>query len=587
MTHSQDLFVDALFNSILFDCAGRFIHVGNQLSFVGLSEAFLHVQRMLEYNKTQFSNPSAAPFIRQHRLGTPQGIMDYINHPPANTTGHKYYFPYEIVVHLADDKVCDGFGYLTPMGEHHLHVPQFTAAQDELFLRSYAEVVPMAFHDDLAALLLGIRKNVWYRDIRDEDVCELSNGMEAVIKFTRAYNDRRRAASGRKHADEIARPLLIKESKAGVVGSIERFVQRMEEQERQIREERARRAEENERLLREQKQREEEEAIALRNAAITEYMEKLYASQTATPHRKSEVQAIRQAVQRRLREYHQDNSIEVHSFGSFASGLSNMSSDADMTAFNVPRYSPHSSPIVELATTLRNIGYQHVTSVPRARVPIASFKLYGISCDINLGQPMGVQNSKLIATYAKIDDRFTTLWFSIKEITKKHGILSARTGFLSSYALTMMLIVFLQDVTSPAILPCLQQSPLATIHTIDGHDCSFDSTTIYTTYGDDNTRSAGQLLLDFFHFYGHVFDYSTQEVNPALGKIMERSVTPPPRNHSDARSKEWPICVLDPFILSRNVAGNCGKKSVVRIRECFRSSCDALKEGSVERAFLH
>ncbi|KAK3817168.1 MAG: hypothetical protein J3R72DRAFT_460702, partial [Linnemannia gamsii] len=575
MTFSQGLFVDTLFNCILFDCTGRFDLVGNRLTFIKLSYAFVHACNMLESNKNHFNNPSAAGFIREHCLDTPQGIMDYINQSPANIACQKYHFPMDIAVHLADDKDCGGFGYLTEMGENHLHVPEFTATQVEIFLRSYAETIPTAFHDDLAMLLLGLRKNVWRRTIRDEDVCRLSNGMDAAIKFTKAYNDRRRLASGRKHADEIARPLLINESKAN-----------MADQELQIREERERKFQEKVRQLQEQSQRKDAEGLSRRNAAITEYMDELYASQVATPHRRREVQNIRLAVQKRLRGYYRDSSIEVHSFGSFASGLCDMSSDADMTVFNVPRQSPNCLPIVDLANNLRKLRYQHVTSVPRARVPIASFKLYGISCDLCLSQPMGVYNSKLIATYAKIDQRFATLWFSIKNIAKKHGILSASSGFLSSYALTMMLIVFLQDVTDPAILPPLQQSPLTTLHTIDGHDCSFDSTTVYDHYGDDNTRSAGELLVDFFYFYGHVFDYSNQEVNPSLGKILEERSVTPPLSYSDRKPKEWAMCVLDPFIVGRNVAGTCSKESVAMIQDCFQTAYEVLKEGLIKEAFL-
>ncbi|KAG0276274.1 hypothetical protein BGZ95_007757 [Linnemannia exigua] len=586
MTLNQSLFVDALFKCILFDYASRSDLVGNRLTFVELSFAFSHACNLFEYNKNQLNNPSAADFIRQHCLDTPQGIMDYINHPSTNTASQTCHFTYDIAVRLADDKDCGGFGYLSEMEEHHLHVPEFTAAQVEIFQRFYAEIIPTAFHDDLAMLLLGMRKDVWHCAIRDEDVCMLSNGMDAVIKFTKAYNDRRRAASGRKHADKIARSLLIKEAMANMADSIERFVRRMEEQELQIREEGDRKSQEKEHLLRGQKQRKEAEELAWRNTAITEHMNRLYVSQVATPHRRSEVQAIRLAVQKRLRGYYRDCSIEVHSFGSFASGLCDMSSDADLTVFNIPRYLPNRPPIVELANNLRRLRYQHVTSIPHARVPIASFKLYGINCDLSLSQPMGIHNSKLIATYTKIDQRFTTVWFSIKNIATKHGILSASRGFLSSYALTIMLIVFLQDVTIPAILPRLQQSPMATLHTIEGHDCSFDSTTVYDNYGDDNIRSAGELLVDFFYFYGHVFDYSNQVVDPLRGEMMEeRSVTPPPRP-LDRKPEKWAMCVLDPFIVGRNVAGNCSRESVVTIQGCFRTSYTTLKEGLIEETFL-
>ncbi|KAG0058374.1 hypothetical protein BGZ89_001341 [Linnemannia elongata] len=378
--------------------------------------------------------------------------------------------------------------------------------------------------------------------------------MEAVTRLTKEYNVWKRAANRRRPMDEpnqlpptdqqlqaetwkrkVTNGALENELRDGLkddlesalwnglVGNLTDFnVARVEEVDKH---------------RQQQTQSQETEKLAQRNTAITEYMDKLRVTQAATPHRRNEVQAIRQAVERRLREHYRNYSIEVHLFGSFASGLCSMSSDADMTVYNLHVASPHCPPIVELAASLRRIGYQRVTSIPHARVPIASWKLYGIQCDANLNQPLGVHNSKLISTYSKIDDRFKTLWFSIKQIGLQHGIISASTGFLSSYALTMMLVVFLQDITSPTILPRLQQSPHATLHTIDGYDCSFDSKINYSSYGADNTNSAGQLLIDFFYFYGYVFDYANQEVHPSLGKIQNRSITPPARSRTDSRPK--------------------------------------------------
>ena len=76
---------------------------------------------------------------------------------------------------------------------------------------------------------------------------------------------------------------------------------------------------------------------------------------------------------------------------------------------------------------------------------------------MSMDQPMGVLNSKLISTYCRINKRFLTLWLAIKRIVSRHEILSGSAGYLSFYGLVLMLIVFLQDTTSLAILPRLQQ----------------------------------------------------------------------------------------------------------------------------------
>ncbi|KAK3822485.1 MAG: hypothetical protein JOS17DRAFT_753720 [Linnemannia elongata] len=514
----------------------------------------------------------------------------------------EYYFPYSIDLLVADDEICGGLEYLSDMEEHYIHVRPLTGAEIKTFLRFYAESIPMNFHDDLAVLTLELRLDVWNREIGPRTVCCLPNGMEAVWKLTKEYNGPKQIAARQRPINDPNLSQLTdqqleaitwkrkatdgtKESLLGDALECTLETDLCKVLVSNLRDFKVSTDEEAEKYRQQQRQAQELKERAQRNTAITEHMDKLRATQAATPHRKNEVQAIRQAVERRLREHYRDYSIEVHLFGSFASGLCSMSSDADMTVYNLRMVSLYCPPIVELATVLRHIGYQRVTSVPQARVPITSWKLYGIQCDANLNQPMGVHNSKLISTYSNIDDRFKTLWFSIKQIGKQHGIISASTGFLSSYALTMMLIVFLQDVTSPTILPRLQRSSLATPHTIEGYDCSFDSQTIYTEYGADNTHSAGQLLIDFFHFYGYVFNYASQEVHPSLGKIRNRSITPPARSRTDRRPKDWPICILDPFITDRNVAGNCGKANVAKIQMCFQSAYRALQENDINKAF--
>ncbi|KAG9066028.1 hypothetical protein KI688_001247 [Linnemannia hyalina] len=97
-------------------------------------------------------------------------------------------------------------------------------------------------------------------------------------------------------------------------------------------------------------------------------------------------------------------------------------------------------------------------------------------------------------------------------------------------------------------------------------------------------HAPGQLLIDFFNFYGYIFDYASQEVYPSLGKIQKRSIIPPARSSTDSRPKDWPICILDPFITDRNVAGNCGRDNVVKIRDSFRNVYDALKNIDIKGA---
>ncbi|KAG0078487.1 hypothetical protein BGZ90_005129 [Linnemannia elongata] len=84
----QVLFIDALYLVTLLDCAGHYDHVDNQLTCVKIAKAFAYVRYIFEHSDPgDFDNASSVSFIRQCRLDTPQGMMDYIANlsPPTST----------------------------------------------------------------------------------------------------------------------------------------------------------------------------------------------------------------------------------------------------------------------------------------------------------------------------------------------------------------------------------------------------------------------------------------------------------------------------------------------------------------------
>lgn len=94
--------------------------------------------------------------------------------------------------------------------------------------------------------------------------------------------------------------------------------------------------------------------------------------------------------------------------------------------------------------------------VPAARVPILKFteKETGLEIDFNVNNVLGINNSDLIFTYCQLDHRFHIMCMFLKYWAKKCDIIGAAFGYLSSYALTLMVIAFLQS-RSPPVLPCL------------------------------------------------------------------------------------------------------------------------------------
>ncbi|KAF8941805.1 hypothetical protein BGZ47_007173 [Haplosporangium gracile] len=594
MSFKRAEFIGYVWDVILFELAGRLgPNESYNVDMDDLAGCFEHIRQMYEddNNDEELLEIPSDRYIVKYGMNQAQGIKDYIL---SLNRGSYAFFPYDVEVFDCDDydnddpyddssSDDDTYGYngyysehseVTNYGDDYIILYGLYGHQIQEFLEWYANSVPRDYHDEIAALIQGLRDDYWCNRGSGGTRETLPNGMRGATKFSANHNDNKRdRAAQRQRDNEDAERRQREQEEEEARREAEQL-----EQERKWREK-------QEREAREQREREaREQAIWERHNGISKYMDSLQKSLMSSQDRDDGIESQRQALQDELRRHYGDRNLEVHLFGSFASGLSSKTSDADFTLYYFDW------DVTELASALRRFGYQDVFALTNARVPIVSFydPEHDVSCDINIDEPMGVINSKLIGTYRKIDDRFLTLWFSVRQIAKKHNILSGSTGYLSSYALTMMLIVFLQDVTSPAILPRLQQqdSHRMTHRDVDGWDCSFDRNwSNYRTYGSDNPKSAGQLLIDFCYHYGYTFDYASQEVNPCLGRIKSRSYNPPARSRRDRRPKDWPICVLDPFIIDRNVAGNCHRNAVDDIRKCFGNVYNALKSSDINRAF--
>ncbi|KAF9585842.1 hypothetical protein BGW38_000478 [Lunasporangiospora selenospora] len=310
-----------------------------------------------------------------------------------------------------------------------------------------------------------------------------------------------------------------------------------------------------------------------------------------------DVYALEKMISNRLRDYYNDDTLTVQIYGSYVTGLATDSSDVDF----VVRDSYSSIPNVSrLARVLRSIpGINILAVIDKARIPIVNFKYGSIHCDMCINEFMGLHNSKLIATYCKIDSRVIPLWLALKTLAKRRGILSGSTGFLSSYALLLMLITFLQTKLVPPILPRLQLQPAHRLVSLyEGSvDCSFDRNwSNYVAIARENTRTMGSIFMEFCNFFGNTFDYKRQEVHPQKGEIRTRphlSSNPTtaalPRNYQDrrraldaaAKLRNSSICIIDPFLLSRNVASNCRDSNVEKIRECFQDAYLSLMDGDL------
>ncbi|KAF9125633.1 hypothetical protein BGX30_000378, partial [Mortierella sp. GBA39] len=300
--------------------------------------------------------------------------------------------------------------------------------------------------------------------------------------------------------------------------------------------------------------------------------------------------------------------LRLEVFGSYASGLGSESSDADLciTTDHFQQTASYNN-VRAVANVLRRGGMMQVQPITNARVPIVKFvdPATRTKCDVNTNHVLGIHNSELIRCYTMIDDRVRPFLYSLKTLVKKHGINDSSQSWLSSYAYVMMAIGFLQ-AQEPPVLPALQMQPeshMTELYIQMNHEgrggkdvinCTFDRDPgRYKDFGAANTKSVGQLLIEFFEFYSRFYDYQTMEVNVRVGggirareeltkarKNGNPNVKPPQRGRGEKK-----LIVMDPFILDRNVAGSCSGRHLVRVWTIFETLYLTLSCGDFQGAF--
>ena len=150
-----------------------------------------------------------------------------------------------------------------------------------------------------------------------------------------------------------------------------------------------------------------------------------------------------------------------------------------------------------------------------------------INIDITVHNLLPIKNTEMIRLYSLFDQRFHILGIFLKHWVKINNIKGSPNHFLSSYALLLLVIHFLQDVVEPKILPMLQE-----IIPKDKNKNDFDytyfygdkefSTNLYYEEEFDNMRkymniincekenesSVSELLVQFFEYYGYIYNNS-------------------------------------------------------------------------------
>ena len=224
--------------------------------------------------------------------------------------------------------------------------------------------------------------------------------------------------------------------------------------------------------------------------------------------------------------------------------------------------------------------------ISNARIPVSKFTHIpsGINCDITCNNIIGVQNSKLLYSLQRLDDRIRPFLYVLKFWAKCYRLVGAAESSLSSYALNLLAVYYLQQL-QPPILPSIEslQNEMPEDERVycNGWNVSFKIPFANKTETNSYANIIS-LLNGFFTFYRH-FNAEEMIICPLIGKallktefcdsfkaIQDKSKKNCLGNQDYTKSslKVSKLSVQDPFELNFNVTLN------FREFELFQSLCE-------------
>ncbi|XP_045500014.1 speckle targeted PIP5K1A-regulated poly(A) polymerase-like isoform X2 [Colias croceus] len=277
----------------------------------------------------------------------------------------------------------------------------------------------------------------------------------------------------------------------------------------------------------------------------------------------------------------------AYPFGSITTGLGIKTSDADCFV---------DLPIQFKYTNMNHVNkakrilqqypqiFTEIYSIPNAHTPIVKFfyKPTETNCDVSFKTLLGVRNSKLIAFLLHADPRLLPAAVLVKYWAKVHGF--SGSGRLTNYALTMLLIFYLQQ-KPVSILPSV-----AWLQRDSSKDLIVDEwNTGFVDRHDllpkvENESPISEIIGGFFEYYA-TFNFDEMVVCPFLGYPIKKAAfadldTLPEelsRYKSNLIAKTvlpmkftTSMCVQDPLELCHNVASSVGSRLAVEIKAYFK-----------------
>merc|ERR1712123_377501 len=150
-----------------------------------------------------------------------------------------------------------------------------------------------------------------------------------------------------------------------------------------------------------------------------------------------------------------------------------------------------------------------LTPILAARVPILKFihRPTGIHCDISFKNRTSVRNTEYIRFCTETDSRVRPLLVTVRYLARHYSLAGGGGGLkMSNYALTMCVIVYLQQVEQPLLHTVLELQEVNGLEKdiISGWDCNFckDFTKLRPLPANNSTTL--ELLAGFLQFFSQL-----------------------------------------------------------------------------------
>ncbi|EUB55116.1 Poly(A) RNA polymerase GLD2 [Echinococcus granulosus] len=260
--------------------------------------------------------------------------------------------------------------------------------------------------------------------------------------------------------------------------------------------------------------------------------------------------------------------------GSSANGFGWDQSDLDLCLVIAPeevRSKGGDQPVLEQLTPfLRGCCFITRCMLIPAKVPILKLRcrIWSFDCDLNVNNVVGIYNTHLLAMYARVDPRVPPLGVFVKHWAQMMDIHGGSMGRLSTYALLLMVIQYLQCGCSPPVVPNLQ----ARFPKI--FDCArpLEEVDMNAELPWDELRSAnrstlGELFAGFIVYYT-TFDFARWAISIRNGRPLATNVA---IQRLPSNEQACKIFVEEP----------CGKGNVAH------TVSDEAVFGAIQRAFKY